>query len=135
MTYDVDIKKGFDSYIQTLEGFVQEAQPTDMLRRHLQSALTVSKGIEVGQPENYRQLIEYIAQVSHDYGWSFPVNTIEEACETSFYSFRDTMERIIGGMTLNERLYFFGYLDEYENLKPIERSARERIELLLFMKR
>jgi hypothetical protein len=37
-------------------------------------------------------------------------------------------------MTANERLYFLGYLDEYENLRPIERSAREEIELKLFMK-
>lgn len=44
------------------------------------------------------------------------------------------MKSIIQGMTVNERLYFFGYLDEYESLRTIQRSAREEIELKLFIK-
>lgn len=36
-------------------------------------------------------------------------------------------------MTVNERLYFFGYLNDYENLKPNEQSAREEIEFKLFI--
>ena len=86
------------------------------------------------QPEDYKQLIEWLNQEGRNFGLSFPENPAEEKCEVEFWRLKDSIKEIIQRMTANERLYFFGYLDEYEKLKPIERSAREEIELKLFMK-
>ena len=101
---------------------------------HLEKTNHILKIIDGQQPENYKQLIEYLNQEGRNFGWSFPKNTEEEKCETDFWKLKDSMKSIIQGMTVNERLYFFGYLDEYESLRTIQRSAREEIELKLFIK-
>ncbi|UBZ10712.1 hypothetical protein LDL79_00975 [Leeuwenhoekiella palythoae] len=104
------------------------------MNTYLDKANTILHIIDSQRPEDYRQLIEWLNQQGRNFGWSFPKNSDEDTFETEFWRLKDSIKRITQGMTLNERLYFFGYLDEYEKLRPIERSAREEIELKLFMK-
>jgi hypothetical protein len=101
---------------------------------HLEKTNNILQIIKGHGPEDYRQLIEWLNQEGRNFGWSFPENLEVEKCEAEFWRLKDSIKRITQGMTANERLYFFGYLDEYEKLEPIERSAREEIKLKLFMK-
>lgn len=134
MTYHQDIEKNLKSHVRNIENIGENETRPKKVNTHLARTNEIIKIIEGQRPEDYRQLIEWLNQEGRNFGWSFPENPEEEKCETEFWRLKDSIKRITQGMTANERLYFFGYLDEYEKLKPIERSAREEIELKLFMK-
>tara|TARA_R110002167_G_C12349861_1_gene622069 strand:+ start:61 stop:465 length:405 start_codon:yes stop_codon:yes gene_type:complete len=134
MTYYQDIQNNLKSHVRNLESIGEKEKLPKNVVSHLEKTNHILKIIDGQQPENYKQLIEYLNQEGRNFGWSFPKNTEEEKCETDFWKLKDSMKSIIQGMTVNERLYFFGYLDEYEGLRTIQRSAREEIELKLFIK-
>ena len=134
MIYYQDIQNNLKSHVRNLESIGEKEKLPKNVVSHLEKTNHILKIIDGQQPENYKQLIEYLNQEGRNFGWSFPKNTEEEKCETDFWKLKDSMKSIIQGMTVNERLYFFGYLDEYESLRTIQRSAREEIELKLFIK-
>ncbi len=134
MTYHQEIQNSVKLYVRNLEGIGEKETRPRKVNIHLEKTFQVLKIIERARPEDYKKLIEFLDQEGSNFGWSFPENLEEEKCETYFWKFKDSIKSIIQGMTANERLYFFDYLDEYEKLKPFERSAREEIELRLFMK-
>ena len=133
MSYQQEIKSLIERYIQTLKNINNKILPEKVIG-HFERTTEIKELINGEQPENYRMFIEYLNQEGQHFGRSFPENPEEEKCEKEFQKFKDSIKLIIQGMTANERLYFFGYLDEYENLRPIERSARETIELKLFLR-
>jgi hypothetical protein len=134
MTYYRDIENNLKSHVRNIENISEKGVRPKKVTAHLNKTNEILQIIESQRPEDYRQLIEWLNQEGRNFGWSFPENPEEENCETEFWRLKDSIQRIVQGMTANERLYFFGYLDEYEKLEPIERSAREEIELKLFMK-
>lgn len=134
MTYHQDIANSLKSYVCNIENIGEEGVRPQNVNTYLDKANTILHIIDRQRPEDYRQLIEWLNQQGRNFGWSFPKNSDEDTFETEFWRLKDSIKRITQGMTLNERLYFFGYLDEYEKLRPIELSAREEIELKLFMK-
>ena len=134
MTYHEDIYNYLNSHVQNIESIDSIDNLPKKVIGHLDRTVQILKIIDGRQPENYKQLIEYLNQEGRNFGWSYPENAEEEKSETEFWKLKDSIKLIIQSMTANERLYFFGYLAEYENLKSIERSAREDIELKLFMK-
>jgi hypothetical protein len=117
MSYQQEIKSILDRYIQTLENIDKKALHKKVIE-HLAKTIQIKVLINEDRPENYRMLIEYLSQEGRNFGWSFPESTEEEICEKEFWKLEESIKSIVQGMTVNERLYFFGYLDEYENLKP-----------------
>mgnify|MGYP005750159811 CR=1 FL=1 len=132
MNYHQDIEKNLKSHVRNIENIGEKETRPKKVTTHLERTNEIIKIIEGQRPEDYRQLIEWLNQEGRNFGWSVPENSEEEKCETQFWILKDSIKRISQGMTANERLYFFGFLDEYEKLKPIERSNREEIELNLF---
>lgn len=134
MSYHRRIQNHLTIHVRNLESIGKEEVLPEKVLRHFEKTIQILKIINGERPAYYKTLIEYLDQEGRNFGWSFPESTEEEKCEKEFWKLKNSMKSIIQGMTANERLYFFGYSDEYENLKPIERSARENIELKLFMK-
>ena len=134
MSYHKDIKKCLDIHIHKLESLAPEKQVSEKVIGHFEQTEKVLNNISRQRPEDYRLLIEYLDNEGRRFGWSYPEDKNEEACEASFWRLKDSIKEIIQGMTKNERLYFFGYLEEYENLNSKHRSDKEKIELKLFMK-
>lgn len=134
MTYNRDIENNLKSHVRNIENIGEKGVRPKKVNTHLEKTNKILQIIDRQRPEDYRQLIEWLNQEGRNFGWSFPENSEEDKCETEFWRLKDSIQRVVQSMTANERLYFFGYLDEYEKLKPIERSAREEIELKLFMK-
>ena len=134
MTYQQKIKKELQLYSQRLGNNKEKEALSTNAQEHLDRTFQVLKIIEGQTPEDYRQLIEYLYEEGRRFGWSYSENSDEEKRESDFWRLKDRIRTIAQGMTVNERLYFFGFLDEYENLKPIQRSTREGIEVKLFLK-
>jgi hypothetical protein len=134
MSYHRTIQNHLTIHVQNLENIGKKEVLHDKVLRHLEKTIQILELIKGERPENYKTIIEYLYQEGRNFGWSFPESSEEEICEKEFWKLKESMKLMIQGMTANERLYFFGYLDEYKNLKQIERSARENIELKLFMK-
>ena len=134
MSYHRRILNHLTIHVRNLENIGKKEAIQEKVLRHLEKTIQILEIIKGERPEYYKTFIEYLYQEGRNFGWSFPESSEEEMCEKEFWKLKESMKSIIQGMTANERLYFFGYLDEYENLKPIERSARENIELKLFMK-
>jgi hypothetical protein len=134
MTYYENIKNNLKAHLLILEKISEREDLPKKVSEHFDNTSQILNEIGGQKPENFRLLIEYINNESRRFGWSFPENSDEEKCETDFWKLKDSIKRIVQGMTANERLHFFGYLEEYENLKPIQRSERENIELKLFMR-
>jgi hypothetical protein len=134
MTYYENIQNNLKAHLLILEKISEREDLPKKVSEHFDNTSQILNEIGGQKPENFRLLIEYINNESRRFGWSFPENSDEEQCETDFWKLKDSIKRIAQGMTVNERLYFFGYLEEYENLKPIQRSERENIELKLFMR-
>lgn len=78
-------------------------------------------------------MIEYLNDEGRYFGWSFPENEKEETCENSFWNLKEKTKKLVGGMTGNERLFYFGYIDEFENLPSSHKSAKDEILRKLFM--
>lgn len=134
MTYSEEIKKHLDLHLSALENFIQAKESSDKISQHLNRTLLVVKEINSNKSEKHRTVIEYLENESRNFGWSFPENSSEEKIESSFWQLKNSVERIIKSMTINERLSNFGYLKDYEKLAPHERNAREHIERLLYIK-
>lgn len=134
MSYYKDIENCLDIHLHDLESLAPKDQLSEKVISHFEQTEKVLNNITRQRPEDYRLLIEYLYNEGRRFGWSYPEDKDEEACETSFWRLKDSIKEIIEGMTGNERLYFFGYLEEYENLNPKHRSEKEKIELKLFMK-
>ena len=133
MNYHTEIEKNLDSHIIEIEKTVKEEKSSDKLIQRLNETLSVRTDINGQRAEDYRKLIEYLYNEGRRFGWSYSEKRIEEKCETSFWNFSNSIKEIVQSMTKNERLYFFGYINEYEKLKPEERSKREHIEHKLFL--
>lgn len=103
------------------------------IEMHINASINVNKAIDTEDPQKLKQLIEYLAMEGRGFGWSFPENPKEERCERSFWDLNDKMKQLIGGMTRKERLSYFGYLKEFENIPAAHKSARDEILLKLYM--
>ena len=134
MSYHRTIQNQLTIHVRNLKNIGEKEVLQEKVLKHLEKTIQILEIIKGERPENYKTIIEYLHQEGRNFGWSFPESSEEEICEKEFWKLKESMKSFIQGMTANERLYFFGYLDDYENLKPIERSARENIELKLFMK-
>jgi len=134
MIYHEDIHNSLKHHIQILENLGNRDTLPKKVTEHLNISLKVLNEIEYRQPENYRQLIEYLNNEGRNFGWSYPENSEEEKCETYFWKLTESIKMIIQKIPFNERLHFFGYLDDYKNLKPNQKNDRENIEVKLFMK-
>ena len=134
MDYHQSIQNALKIHITYLEQIDDKEFLPEKVLEHLVNTIQTLGIIRKKRPKDYKMLIEYLYQEGRKFGWSFPENLEEEKCENKFWEIKKSIKSIIQGMTMNERLYFFGYLDEYEGLNSVERSAREKIELKLFMK-
>ena len=134
MDYFSDLKRLLDSHIANLKSIAPTEQLNKRIVQHLNRTIDVAKEIALQEPKKSRLLIEYLENESRTFGWSYPENLKEEKCEDSFWQLKNSLEIIIGSMTVNERLYFFGYLDDYEKLNPKHNSDKERIRRMLFIK-
>lgn len=134
MTYYEEIKKHLDLHLSALENIIQAKESSDKIIQHLNRTLLVVKEINSNKSEKHRTVIEYLENESRNFGWSFPEDSSEEKIESSFWQLKNSVERIIKSMTINERLSNFGYLEDYEKLAPHELNAREHIERLLYIK-
>jgi len=103
------------------------------IESHLKRSVLINERIDKEEPQKLKELIEYLNDEGRYFGWSFPENEKEETCEHSFWSLKEKTKKLIGGMTGNERLYYFGYIDEFENLPSTHKSAKDEILRKLFM--
>jgi hypothetical protein len=134
MNYFEDIKKHLEFHLSALENIIQRNESSDKFTQHLNRTLLVVNEVSSKKSENHRTVIEYLENESRNFGWSFPENPSEEKSESSFWELKKRIEEIIKSMAINERLSYFGYLEDYEKLAPHERSAKEQIERLLYIK-
>ncbi|UII79168.1 hypothetical protein [Flagellimonas sp. CMM7] len=133
MSYSIDIEILLDTYIVELTRISKENQLDQRVEDHLNRTTEVRKEIASQKPENNRNLIEHLDKEGRMFGWSYPENSDQEKCENLFWNFKNSIKSIVIGMTINERLFFFGYIEEYESINPKHISKRERIEEILFM--
>lgn len=133
MNYSEDIKKHLEFHLSALEN-IQGNESSDKFTQHLNRTLLALNEVNSKKSENLRTVIEYLENESRHFGWSFPENPSEEKSESSFWELKKRIEEIIKSMAINERLSYFGYLEDYEKLAPHERSAKEQIERLLYIK-
>jgi len=133
MTYEEQIIQFLNSHIQNLMISKESSDFPKKVDRHIDRTNKIHSIIKNQRPEDYRQLIEYLHSESRKIGWSYPENIIEENCEDSFRQLWNSMKNLIVGMTGNERLYFFGYIKDYDKLSLNLKSARNEIRLKLFM--
>ncbi len=133
MNYHTTLEKHLNSHILEIKKAILEENPSEKVNEHLNETLSVKNEINGQRPEDYRKLIEYLYNEGRRFGWSYSENPLETKCETSFWNLNNSIKKIIQSITLNERLYFFGYLNEYEKLNPEQRSKREHIEHKLFL--
>ena len=105
----------------------------EKVRKHIETSNRTNNAIDAEEPDKLKILIEYLALESRGFGWSFPENELEKLCESSFWTMLDKIKNLIGGMTLNERLYYFGYSEEFEKIPVKHKSDRDRILHKLFV--
>jgi hypothetical protein len=136
MNYFEEIKLGMKEHIDSISSIsLQDLTPTSRkkIENHLNSTLEVNIVVDNEDPQKMKKVIEYLEQEGRSFGWSFPENKKEELCEDSFWNLKNKLKKLIGGMTVNERVYYFGYHTEFENIPPNDKSAREEIFLKLFV--
>lgn len=136
MGYFEEIKSGLKDHIDYIKSIsTEDLRPESVMKiaRHLQSSIATNEIVDTEEPKKLRQFIDYLEKEGRSFGRSFPENKSEEACESSFWTFKDKMRKMIGGMTANKRLYYFGYLEEFENLSSTHKSAKDEILIRLFM--
>ncbi len=134
MTYEEHIDQLINSHIEGLLAIEENSTLSSKVSTHITRTKEIQKRIQSKQPKDYRHLIEYLHSESRMFGWSYPEDTIEEKCEVSYQQFWKSIRELIGGMTGNERLIFFGYVEDYDKLSLKMKSAREEIRIKLFMK-
>ena len=134
MTYHAEIKKHLVQHLYAIENSIKGNESSDKATQHLNRTLLVLNEVELTKSDKQRIVVEYLENESRNFGWSFPENPSEEKIEDSFWGLKNSIEGIIKSMSINERLSYFGYLEDYKKLTPNERSAREHIERLLYIK-
>ena len=134
MNYEEQIEQFINSHIESLLVLEVNSTLSPKVSGHITRTKEIQKRIQSHQPKDYRHLIEYLSSESRMFGWSYPEDTVEEKCEDSYQQFWGNMRGFISGMTGNERLFFFGYLDDYDKLSLKMKSTREEIKIKLFMK-
>ena len=132
MSYFITIKTELQNHISNLNSIRIDSK-NSKLENHLNQSISVYNDLSYESPEKLKRFIEYLSQEARCVGWSFPENAIEEDCEKSFWNMKNQIKKLIGGMTVNERLYFFGFLEEYEKLPSSHMSARNAILEKLFI--
>jgi hypothetical protein len=132
MSYFKFIKAELQKHISLLKSIENDSQ-NSKLENHLSESLRIDSELSYESPEKLKCFIEYLSKEGRNFGWSFPENRIEEDCENSFWNMKNQIKKLIGGMTVNERLYYFGYLGEYENLPINHKSERNNILVKLFI--
>jgi len=133
MSYFDTIKTSLKNHITFLELIEVDENQNQKVDNHLKISLEIDKLLSAETPEKLKEFIEYLSQEGRNFGWSFPLNKSEDECENSFLNLKNQMKRMIGGMTVNERLYYFGYLDEFEKLPSKHKTARDNILEKLFI--
>lgn len=136
MSYFEDIKsilKGHIEIIKSISPINLNDSSQNKIENHFKRSVAINEQIDKEEPKKLKEFIEYLNNEGRYFGWSFPENEKEETCENSFWNLKEKAKNIIGGMIGNERLYFFGYLDEFENLPSTHKSAKDDILRKLFM--
>lgn len=136
MSYLEDIKSSLKEHIDILKSISLinlNATSRKKIESHLKRSVVINEQIDKEEPQKLRELIEYLNDEGRYFGWSFPENEKEETCENSSWNLKEKTKKLIGGMTGNERLYYFGYIDEFENLPTTHKSAKDEILRKLFM--
>ena len=106
----------------------------EKILRHLAAAESANKMLDRETSEKCKNIIEFLHSESRSFGWSFRENPAEEVCENAFRIFEKRITRLVGGMSVNERLHYFGYLEEFEKLIRAHPSAGDEILRKLFVK-
>lgn len=138
MYYFLQIKSFLKDHIELIKSISTDNESENSRRKiktHLDSTVNVNETVDEEEPQKLRKIIEYLHTESRFFGWSFPENDKEERCENSFWELKQKIEKLVRGMTGNERLYYFGYLEDWDNLLPHQKSARDEIRIKLFMYR
>lgn len=134
MSYHRRIYRNLKTHFQNLKNIGKKEILQEKVLTHFENTKKILEIVKGKKPIHYRAFIDYLYQETRNFGCSFPERIQEEKCEKEFWKFKESIRKIILEMNTNERLYFFGYFEEYERIKPIERSAREMIELKLFLR-
>lgn len=136
MSYFEEIKWHLKEHINCLESILK-INPSEIennkIVNHLNETKLVNNMVVSDEPKDLKFFIEYLERESRKFGWSFPENKIEELFEKSFWELQEKIKKLIGGMSANERLYCFGFLEEFEKLPINHTSAREAILIKLFI--
>ena len=135
MNYFENVKSNLQDHIRLLETLVKSSDNgiNQKIKNHYEASKNINNSVNFEDPKKLKLLIEYVATESRGFGWSFPENNIEELCEDSFWEMKNKLKRIVGGMTVNERLYYFGYFQEFENIPSTHKSDKDRILQNLFV--
>lgn len=136
MSYFEEIKSIFKEHIDLVKMIpLQDLNKTSQkkIESHLKSSSDINESVDREEPEKLKKFIDYLENEGRFFGWSFPENEKEEICENSFWNLKSRMQSLIEGMTGNERLFYFGYLDEFESITSTQKSAKDAILRKLFM--
>jgi hypothetical protein len=140
LSYFEDIKSSLKDHINILRSIslinlndISRKKIESHLKRSVVISVVINEQIDKEEPQKLKELIEYLNDEGRYFGWSFPENEKEEMCENSFWNLKEKTKKLVGGMTGNERLYYFGYIDEFENLPSTHKSAKDEILIKLFM--
>jgi hypothetical protein len=132
MYYFENIKSNLKNHITFLEE-LENIGENLKVKNHLIESRKVYEELSVESPEKLKTIIEFLSNESRNFGWSFPENEMEQNSETSFLKLQSSIERMISGMTLTERLLYFGFQEEYQKLETKHKSARDTILVKLFV--
>lgn len=136
MRYFEEIKSAIKEHLDLLNSIsLEDLNQTSRkkIENHINFSVEVNINVDKEDPQKLKEVIEYLEIEGRNFGWSFPENPKEELCEESFLILKSKMKKLIGRMTGNERLHYFGYFNEFENLLPNHKSARDKILMKLFM--
>lgn len=135
MSYFQRIKFDFEKHIESIESLVNSNinEISPKVKNHYDASKKTNSFLNSEDPKKLKLFIEYIATESRGFGWSFPENNIEDLCENSFWEMKNNIKNIVGGMTVIERLFYFGYLEEFEKIPQTHKSDRDRILQNLFI--
>lgn len=136
MSYFEDIKSSLNEHIENLKTLSLvnlNVTSRKKIESHLNRSIILNNQIDKEEPIKLKNFIEYLNDEGRYFGWSFPENEKEEGCETSFWNLKKRSQKLIGKMTGNERLYYFGYIEEFEKLPTAHKAEKDEILRKLFM--
>lgn len=131
MNYFDTIKSVLNDHILYLESLSTDNDTK--AKNHLEKSSKIDAFLSHETPEKMRDFIDYLSNEARGFGWSYPNNETEDLCEISFWNMHSIVKKLICGMSGNERLYYFGYLEEFEKIPIKHKSDRDRILSKLFM--